>query len=130
MLALTGRHDEAHHHLDLLARDSFALLPFDANWMSAIGEAMEAARIVNHHPTAHAVNRSSHPTPAALSPLAARCRHTAGADRRLGHAAALLGDHDTARHWYERAIEIDDANRLWPWTDRARQALAQLDQRT
>ncbi len=129
-LALTGHHDEAHHHLDLLAHDDFALLPFDANWMSAIGEAMEAARIVNHQPTAHAVQQVL--APYAGRPLTAgRAVQTYGsADRQLGHAAALLGDHDTARHWYERAIEIDDANRLWPWTDRARQALAQLDQRT
>lgn len=91
---------------------------------------MEAARIVNHQPTAHAVQRVL--PPYAGRPLTAgRAVQTYGsADRQLGHAAALLGDHFTARHWYERAIEVDDANRLWPCTDRARQALAQLDQRT
>jgi hypothetical protein len=64
-LAAQGRDEEASEHLQILADDRFAVLPFDANWLSAIGEAMQAALLLGDGRTAEAVY-------AVLAPYAGR----------------------------------------------------------
>jgi len=124
VLAGEGDHAGAAAQLEILARDDFAALRYDANWLSAIGEAMEAARLVGHVPTARAVAKVLAPH-AGQQLSAGRAISTWGStDRVLGYAAELLGRPTEARAHYARAIELDAG--LWPWGDRAREALEQL----
>jgi DNA-binding SARP family transcriptional activator/tetratricopeptide (TPR) repeat protein len=123
VLAAQGRHADAIEHLRWIADDRFARLPFDTNWLSAVGEAMEAALLLDDAPTAREVT-------AVLAPYAGR-QLTAGravithgcADRQLGNAARVLGRRDEAIAHYEAAVRIDGDAGLVPWAERAQRAL-------
>ena len=123
VLAAQGRHDDAREQLRIIASDRFAALPFDTNWLSAIGEAMEAALLLGDEPTATEV--LSVLAPYAGRQLAAgRAVVTHGsADRQLGNAAVVLGRRDEAIAYYEAAVRIDTAAGLVPWAERAQRAL-------
>jgi tetratricopeptide (TPR) repeat protein len=123
VLAAQGRDAEASEHLRTVAEDRFADLPFDANWLSAIGEAMEAALLLDDGRTAEDVHAILAPY-AGRQLAAGRAVTTHGcADRSLGHAAHVLGRHDEAIARYEAAVRIDAAAGLVPWAKRAQQAL-------
>jgi hypothetical protein len=99
------------------------VLPFDANWLSAIGEAMQAALLLGDGRTAEAVYAVLAPY-AGRQLAAGRAVTTHGcADRQLGHAALVLGRRDEAIAHYEAAVRIDAAAGLAPWAERARRAL-------
>ncbi|HVW19300.1 MAG TPA: hypothetical protein VHB30_13725, partial [Solirubrobacteraceae bacterium] len=104
----------------------FERLPFDANWMTGVGESMEAARLIGDGDVAAAVLDVL--APYAGRPLTAgRACNTMGAvDRQLGNAAAVLGRWDEAAAHYEAAVRIDSAAGWVPFADRARAALAAL----
>jgi DNA-binding SARP family transcriptional activator len=123
VLAANGRDSEAFEQLRLIADDRFAQLPFDTNWLSAVGEAMEAALLLGDTRTAQEVA-------AVLAPYAGR-QLAAGravithgcADRQLGHAARVLGRRGEAIAHYEAAVRIDGAAGLVPWAEHAQRAL-------
>jgi tetratricopeptide (TPR) repeat protein len=123
VLAHQGHEVEAREHLRVVCADRFAELPFDANWLSAIGEAMEAALVLDDAPTAQAVHAVLAPY-AGRQLVAGRAVTTHGcADRQLGHALLVLGRREQAAAHYEAAARIDGAAGLVPWAQRALRAL-------
>jgi tetratricopeptide (TPR) repeat protein len=123
VLAAHGREEEAYAQLRLIADDRFAELPFDTNWLSAIGEAMEAALLLHDEQTAAEVRSVLAPY-AGRQLAAGRAVVTHGcANRQLGHAALVLGRRDEAITHYEAAVRIDGAAGLMPWAERAQRAL-------
>jgi DNA-binding SARP family transcriptional activator len=123
VLAEHGRADEAREQLRIIARDRFAELPFDTNWLSAVGEAMEAALLLGDEQTAAQVEVVLAPY-AGRQLAAGRAVATHGcADRQLAHAACVLGRREEAIAHYEAAVRIDAAAGLVPWAERAQRAL-------
>ncbi|WP_028065661.1 ATP-binding protein [Solirubrobacter soli] len=129
-LAELGEHKQARAHLDEIARNRYATLPFDTNWLSAAGECAEACVILGA--AEHAAPLYELLAPYSGRPLTAgrALLHYGAADRHLGGLARLLGRENTARAHYERAIAQDTAAGLHPWVERSiRQArLADRDQ--
>ncbi len=124
--ALTGEHDVARAFLERVIADDFGALPYNANWISAVAEAMEAALILEHRPAAELVARTLAPY-AGLNVTAGRAVQSYGCvDRQLGHAAAVLGDLPAAREHYTRAIALDSERGITVWADRTRAALRAL----
>jgi tetratricopeptide (TPR) repeat protein len=123
ILATLGREDEARGHLRASSAGGFAVLPFDANWPSALAEAGEAALLLRDGATAGHVLTLLTPY-AGRQTAAGRAVVTHGCvDRQLGNAAAVLGRREEAIAHYETAIRIDGAAGFTPWADRARRAL-------
>jgi len=122
VLAGQGREQEAHEQLRIIAADSFAELPFDTNWLSAIGEAMERAAAPRRADCSTGTHRPDAYAGANSPPVAQSSRMVRGS--QLGHAALVLGRRDEAIGHYEAAVRIDSAAGLVPWAERARHALA------
>jgi tetratricopeptide (TPR) repeat protein len=125
-LAELGRLDEAAGHLRALAADGFAGLPFDANWLSAVGECAEASAILGDPDSARRLY-------ALIAPyegrplIAGRAISSYGScDRHLGALAATLGRMDDAVAHYENAIRLDRAAGLRPWVLRAQRGLVKV----
>jgi tetratricopeptide (TPR) repeat protein len=126
ILAALGRESEARGHLAATVAGGFDSLPFDANWLSGVAEAGEAALLLADRDAAGHVLTALTPY-AGRQTAAGRAVVTHGCvDRQLGHAAAVLGRHDEAIAHYEAAIRIDAAAGFTPWVDRARNALDAL----
>ena len=112
-LAEVDREEEARARLAPLARDRFGALPFDANWLSAIGEASEA--IMRIRDPMHAAVLYELLSPYAGRPLTAgRAITSYGAvDRHLAGLAALLGRPDQATRHFEAALQLNAGMRVW-----------------
>lgn len=124
ILAELGRLDEARELLAGVAADDFGVLPFDANWASAVGECAEACCLLGEARFAASLYELIRPYEG--RPLTAgRAICTYGScSRHLGGLAALLGRLDDAVAHYEDAIHCDQAAGLHPWVVRSRRALA------
>jgi DNA-binding SARP family transcriptional activator len=122
ILASLGREEEARAQLSAVAAGGFAALPFDANWLSALAEAGEAALLLGDRDTASHILTALTPY-AGRQTAAGRAVVTHGCvDRQLGHAAAVLGRREEAIAHYESAIRIDEAAGFRPWAERARRS--------
>lgn len=100
------------------------MLPFDANWASAVGECAEACWLLGEARFVASLYELIRPYEG--RPLTAgRAICTYGScSRHLGGLAALLGRLDDAIAHYEDAIHCDQAAGLHPWIVRSRRALA------
>jgi len=124
LLAERGELDDARAQLAIVSEDAFSALPFDANWLSAVGECAAAAAALGDSTVAAPIFE-------VLVPYAGR-HLTAGraiasygaADRLLGGLAAVLGDHDRAIAYFEAGLERDGANGMRPWVVHGRFGLA------
>jgi hypothetical protein len=126
ILAGRGEHDAAREQLAIIARDDFAGLAFDANWMSAVGECAEAVAILGDRPLAARLYEML--VPYAGRPLTAgRAIVSYGAaDRHLGLLAGVLSDQAAAVAHLEAAVALDSERGMEPWAAHARRALAHL----
>jgi hypothetical protein len=123
LLAELGRPDEAREHLAVAMAPGG--LPFDANWMSGIGECAEACLVLGEQE--HAAHVYDLLAPYAGRPITAGRAVTSygSADRLLGELAALLGREADAERHLLTAVELDDAMGA-VWAERGRAALARL----
>jgi hypothetical protein len=124
LLAEIGRVDEAREQLAILAADGFARLPFDANWLSALGECTGACRVVGDRETAARVYDLL--APYAGRPITAgRAIVALGAvDRCLGDLALLLDRPGAAVAHFETAIRREEEMDMSAWAVQSRLGLA------
>jgi tetratricopeptide (TPR) repeat protein len=113
VLAELGREREAREYLERIAPDRFVALPFDTNWLSAIGEASETVVLLGDTATAAVLYDL-------LAPYSGR-PITAGravisygsADRHLGELASMLGRADEANRHFEAALTLNAKTPAW-----------------
>jgi hypothetical protein len=125
LLARIGRLAEAKYELDDLARDSFAALPFDQEWLCATSFLAETATLVDDAEAA-----------AALYPLLAPWSDFTAVDpsevirgslqRDLGLLATLLQHFDAAASHFEAALAANERMRLRPWLARTQNDYANM----
>ncbi|HTI34151.1 MAG TPA: hypothetical protein VL422_10780, partial [Miltoncostaea sp.] len=103
VLAARGEAAAARAHLAIVARDGFADLPRDVNWMSAIHEAAEASLLLDDAALAAETERLLTPFAGrlVLSGRAACCYGLV--DTMLGRLAARLGRADVAAARFDAA---------------------------
>jgi DNA-binding SARP family transcriptional activator len=127
LLAEGGRLDEAAEHLDELARDEFAAVPFDNMWLTALVACAEVCAATGNRPDAAVLHRALSPYASRPVVLATAVACGGAVDRTLGELAT------TAGRWEDAAAHFDDAERLhraWgahsfaPLVDRGRLRLA------
>ena len=123
LLVDLGRTDEARAVLMDLARDDFAALYPDNEWLLGASLAAEAAALLNETPWAETLYHQ-------LQPLAGRhsIGHAEGSvgavDRYLGLLAASLDRLDDAARHLEDAVHINERMGARPWTAHSRFDLA------
>jgi hypothetical protein len=112
-LAELGRHSEAREYLARISPDRFAALPFDTNWISALGEATETVSLLRD--TTNAAVLYDLLLPYAGRPLTAgRAVVSYGfADRHLGELASMLGRADDATRHFEAALGLNARMPAW-----------------
>ena len=117
------RFDEARTVLGDLARDDFAALPADNEWLLGMSLAGEASARLGDRETAESLYRL-------LGPYAGRhaIGHTEGSigavDRYLGLLAVALGRLDDATRHLEDAVHVNERMGARPWTAHSRHDLA------
>jgi AAA ATPase-like protein len=125
LLVDLGRTDEARAILEELARDDFAALYPDNEWLLGMGLAAEGASRLGVHDAAASLYRQ-------LLPFAGRhaIGHTEGSigavDRYLGLLAASLDGVDDAVRHLEDAVHINERMGARPWTAHSRADLADV----
>jgi DNA-binding SARP family transcriptional activator len=126
VFAARGQHDRARHHLGALARDSWAILPRDANRLASLHECAEAA--------AHLADAErGRDLMAMLAPYAGRCilnsravnSYGSGA-YALGRAATAAGEMAAAAEYLARAAEHNRALGAFPRAELAERRLRAL----
>ncbi len=124
VLAARGEAAAARAHLAIVARDGFADLPRDVNWMSAMHEAGEAALILGDEAVMADVERLSAPFGGriVLSGRAACCYGLV--DTMLGRLAARLGRPGEAAARFDAAEATAARGGLTPLAAMARAARA------
>jgi tetratricopeptide (TPR) repeat protein len=113
VLAELGREQEARDNLARIAADHFAALPFDTNWLSALGEATETVVLLGDRANAAVLYDL-------ISPYSGRPM-TAGravvsygsADRHLGELASMLGRADDATGHFDAARALNSNMPVW-----------------
>src|SRR5207249_3944876 len=112
-LAELGRTGEAHDYLARIAPDRFAALPFDTNWLSALGEASETVALLGD--TTNAAVLYELLTPYTGRPMTAgRAVVSYGsADRHLAELASMLGRADDATRHFEAALGLNAKTPAW-----------------
>jgi tetratricopeptide (TPR) repeat protein len=118
-LAATGDPDGARKHLALV----IAKVPFDANWLSAMGESAEACALLGDEEPSRAIYERL--LPYADAPLSAgRAVASLGSTQRLlGGLAAVLGRSDEAVERHEAGIRFNEAAGFTVWAEHGRRAL-------
>jgi hypothetical protein len=126
MLADTGRAEAAREHLTAIAAGGFAVLPFDVNWASAMGEFAEASIALGDATLAAPVYERLLPY-AGRALTAGRAIGSFGStERLLAGLAAALGRPDEARERHEAGVRANEAAGLEVWAEHGRRALAAL----
>jgi DNA-binding SARP family transcriptional activator len=112
-LAELGRDQEARDYLGRIAPDRFAALPFDTNWLSALGEVTETVVLVGD--TANAAVLYELLIPYTGRPMTAgRAVVSYGsADRHLGELASMLGRPDDAVRHFDAALALNAKTPVW-----------------
>ncbi len=119
-LAELGREQEAREYLTRITTDRFAPLPFDTNWLSAIGEASEAVVLLGDRPNAALLYELL--TPYAGRPMTAgRAVVSYGSvDRHMAELASMLGRAEDATRHFEAALTLNAKTPAWlPHTELA-----------
>lgn len=112
-LAELGREQEAREYLARIAPGRFAALPFDTNWLSALGEASETVVLLGD--TANAAVLYDLIAPYTGRPMTAgRAVVSYGsADRHLAELASMLGRADDANRRFEEALILNEKTPAW-----------------
>jgi tetratricopeptide (TPR) repeat protein len=112
--ARLGRRPEAKATLEDLARDDFAGLPFDQEWLLAMSLLAETSGLLAHTDSADVLYRLLLPW-AALN-VADQAEAVRGAAARyLGILAATLGRWEEAERHFEDALAMNERMGLRPW---------------
>jgi hypothetical protein len=125
LYAELGRLEEARRVWRGLLSDRFAGIPFDANWLSAMGELAEASSLLHDADGASAIYELLRPY-AEHSLAAGRGVATYGsAHNALGLAALTAGRPDAAVAHFEKALDGHEQMRSPPLVDLTRRRLAE-----
>jgi DNA-binding SARP family transcriptional activator/tetratricopeptide (TPR) repeat protein len=125
VLAETGHADEARAALTVLARDRFAALPFDEEWLVSATLLADAANVLGEVEPAGVLYEL-------LGPYADRIAisypeiSTGAVARSLGVLAALLGRRDDARRHFDDALIIHRRIGARTWLTRTERDAARL----
>jgi tetratricopeptide (TPR) repeat protein len=118
-----GNNAEAEAAFDALARDSFAAVPFDEEWLVSLSLLAEVAASLSNTDAAAMLYD-------ALRPYGDRVAisfpeiSTGAVSRYLGLLAATLGRWDDARRHFEHAVELNDRIGARAWLEETRRDLA------
>jgi hypothetical protein len=126
LLAATGRPDAAREHVAILAADGFAALPFDANWLSALGEVAEACALLGDPEPAAAVYERLLPYAGGMLTSGRAVSSYGSTQRLLAGLEAVLGRLDEAVARHEDAIGINEAAGFTVWAEHGRRALGHI----
>jgi tetratricopeptide (TPR) repeat protein len=112
-LAELGREQEAREYLGRISPDRFAALPFDTNWLSALGEASETVALLGD--TSNAAVLYDLLIPYTGRPMTAgRAVLSYGsADRHLAELASMLGRFCEATRHFEAALALNAKTPAW-----------------
>ena len=127
LLADAGRTDEARAELAALAPDRFAVVPFDANWMSAMAELSEAALLLGERDHAAVLRELLTPYAGSTTPAGRATAQYGLVEDFLGRLGLLLGA-SQARGQLDRALRFYERHGWEPFARRARAALRNTDQ--
>jgi DNA-binding SARP family transcriptional activator/DNA polymerase III delta prime subunit len=113
VLAELGRKQEAREYLARIAPDRFATLPFDTNWLGAIGEASEAVVILGDTATAAVLYDLLKPYTGRPITAGRAVVNYGSADRHLGELASMLGRAADATRHFEAALTLNARTPAW-----------------
>jgi tetratricopeptide (TPR) repeat protein len=120
-LAGLGRSEEASAEIERALEGDVASLPRDGFWMYSLTSVAEALFLIQS--PAHARELFAQLEPfAARNVLCSASYCTGSVARHLGQLATLLGEHETARRYFELALARNDAQHAAPFV-----ALTQYD---
>src|SRR5919201_4770175 len=122
-----GRSDEARAELAALAPDRFAVVPFDANWMSAMAVLSETALLLGERDHAAVLRELLTPYAGSTTPAGRATAQYGLVEDFLGRLGLLLGA-SQARGQLERALRFYERHGWEPFARRARAALRNTDQ--
>jgi hypothetical protein len=124
VLAQLGRTEEARADLDWIAADGFARLPFDFNWLSAVGEMSEAIAVLGDAGLAEQLYPIALPY-ADRTVVAGRAICSQGSMHHcLGRLAATMRRAEDACRHYRVAIAAQERSGSRAWTVHTRASLA------
>ena len=122
--AETGRVDAARADVDWLCADDLARLPFDFNWMSAIGELSEAVAVLGDSARAGLLYRVALPYADRFVTAGRAICSQGSVEHALGRLAATAGrPADAVRH-FRAAIAAQERAGARAWTVHTRACLA------
>ena len=107
LTAELGRLDEARDHLEVVARDGFAMLPRDVNWIVAMALIARTALLLREWEHADEAYESLLPFEHLFVVIGQAAEWYGSAARCLGELATAAGRYDEAIPHFERAIEAD-----------------------
>jgi DNA-binding SARP family transcriptional activator len=113
VLAELGRKQEAREFLARIAPDRFAALPFDTNWLSALGEASETAVLLGDGPIAEVLYDLILPYTGRPMTAGRAVVSYGSADRHLGELASMLGRAGDATRHFEAALALNAKTPAW-----------------
>jgi hypothetical protein len=124
-LAALGRPAEARADLDWLWAGGFARLPFDFNWLSAVGETAEAIALLGDAERAEDLYAIAFPY-SGRTLVAGRAICSQGSMHHyLGRLAVTAGRHADACGHYRAALEAQEAMGARAWSVQTRAWLAE-----
>jgi DNA-binding SARP family transcriptional activator len=112
-LAELGREQEAREFLARIASDRFAALPFDTNWLSALGEASETAVILGDKAVAEVLYDLLLPYSGRPMTAGRAVVSYGSADRHLGELASMLELAKDATRHFEAALTLNAKTPAW-----------------
>jgi DNA-binding SARP family transcriptional activator len=124
-LAELGRHDEARADLEWLAHDGFARLPFDFNWLSAVGEMSEAIALLGDAELARALYPIVLPYADRMMAAGRAICSQGSMHHYLGRLAMAIGEPATACRHLAAAIAAQERYGARAWTLQTRGRLAE-----
>ena len=112
--ARSGRSEEAARTLGELARDNFAAVPFDQEWLLAMSFLAEASALLGH--TASAAHLYEKLVPWSALNVVDQCEAIRGSvGRYLGLLATTMGRWEEAARHFEDALTMNRRMRFRPW---------------
>ncbi|MDP1820487.1 MAG: AAA family ATPase [Acidimicrobiales bacterium] len=107
LVAELGRGDEAREALEVVARDGFATLPRDANWLISMALMARTSLLLGTWEHAHEAYRSLLPFEHLFVVIGQAAEWYGSVARCLGELATAAGLYDEAVQHFERAVQAD-----------------------
>lgn len=124
-LACIGRFDEAKRQIADLARDGFAAVPFDQEWLCAMSFLADTAALVSDAEAADKLYKLLAPWSGFIAVDPSESIR-GSLQRNLGVLAGVLERWDTATAHFDAALKANEHTGLRPWLARTREDYARM----